>query len=171
MAVTISGTNGIAYTGGIVSKVVLNTSAQTTNNSNTLVELSTSYRLSYTPKYSTSKLLLEATWSMNTTTSNIFVFKFYDVTNAADVGVGDASGSRRRVGMAIRGAGTDANDAEPVMLRAYVDATNTTARTYTIYGSHENTGSGVAYINYSNGDSSAYGFATPLIFTITEIAQ
>jgi len=52
-----------------------------------------------------------------------------------------------------------------------VDASTTTARSYTLYGQRENGGSGTIYFNYSSGDSSAYGWSTPFTFTITEIKQ
>ena len=157
--------------GEIVQMQVLNDTGNYSQTSDTPAEITTNWRLAFTPKYSDSKILLKASFSANTSAGQVYAFKFYDVTNATDIGVGPAFGNRRQTGRAIRGPNLDGNDATIIDVEAITDANTTTARTYTLYGQRENTGSGTIYFNYSSGDSSAFGWSTPFTLTITEIKQ
>ena len=86
--------------------------------------------------------------------------KFYDVTNSADVFVGDTSSNRVRATVAQRNSDTDLNDPDLMNMRALIDASNTTARTYTIYWRAENATSNFVF-GKSNGDTSTYGWSCP----------
>lgn len=143
----------------------------TWTNSSTWGELNTAFRCSITPSKSDSKLLLEAEIPYNqyaVAAVSLVHAAFYDVTNSAYVFIGDASGSRNRCTSAQRDSHADVNDADTMRLRAMVDASNTTARTYTIYWHPENTAS--YRFGQSNNDTSSYGWTAPFLFTIKEIA-
>jgi hypothetical protein len=171
--------NGIKFSDGSIQKSAgtiiqmqtLTNTGQYSQASDTFAEITSAWRLAITPKFSTSKLLLRASFSVNTVAVQVSVYKFFDVTNAANVCVGSALGSRRPTTIVLRGPAYDVNDAVPATMECVINATNTTTRTYTIYGSRENPGSGTFYFNYSAGDSSVYGWTAPFTFTITEIAQ
>ncbi len=132
-------------------------------------EVSTNWRLAITPVSASTKLLLTATFTINTSNNEVRMGQFYDVTNATAVGNGVAAGSRRASNIAHRGAALDANDHSFIVMRAVVASTNTTARTYTIRWSTETTGSGTTYFSQTNTDSAVFGVNTPFVFTIEEI--
>ncbi|HBT75040.1 TPA: hypothetical protein DEB29_03510 [Candidatus Wolfebacteria bacterium] len=130
-------------------------------------EVSTNWRVAITPQSASSYILLRAMFSVNSKSVNdLHVFDFYDVTNAAQVGIGSSQGSRRRGTASWRAVGYDINDAGIMIMEAVVPATNTTARTYTVRCSKETTIA--TYFNVSEL-SNASGWSTPFTFTATEI--
>ena len=159
---------------GTIVQVVATTSTTAVNDAGAFTsfgEISTNFRRAITPLFASSNLLLETQFMFNQHTgSNTLVqqFKFYDVTNTADVFVGDTLGSRNRCTIAHRHSHYDQNDPDLVNMRAFIPASNTTARTYTIHMRCEASGTNYDFIQ-SNGDSSGYGFTCPFLFTIKEI--
>ncbi len=160
---------------GSVVQVVATTSTDAVVTSasafNSFAEISSGYRCAITPKSANNFLLLDCQFCMNQhagTTTFIQHIKFYDVTNSADVFVGESAGSRNRVTMVTRSSHADVNDPDSVHMRAYISAASTNARTYTPYFHCEQTG-GEFDFGRSNSDGSDFQWTTPYLFTITEI--
>ena len=165
-----------ALPSGSILQVVATTSTTAVNDAGdfnqAFGEISTTFRRAITPLFASSNLLLEAQFMMNQHTgSNTLVqqFKFYDVTNSSDVFVGETLGSRQRCTIAHRDSHYDQNDPAQINMRAYVSASNTNARTYTIHMRCETSGTNYDFIQ-NNGDNAAYGYSCPFLFTIKEIA-
>tara|TARA_B110000503_G_scaffold94000_1_gene141728 strand:+ start:1828 stop:2364 length:537 start_codon:yes stop_codon:yes gene_type:complete len=138
---------------------------------NTFTEVSTAWRLSITPSSASSKLILSAQFCENRYSGaalTIYQAKFYDVTNSSNVFVGASLGSRNPSTITWRGSHGDDNDVDEHLMYAIVDASNTTARTYTIYYKSES--GALTFFNRSTADNSTYGWTAPFIFTIMEIA-
>jgi hypothetical protein len=130
-------------------------------------ELSTSLRIAFTPKAADSNLLLEfMTPFVFPNSTHLQYAKFYDVTNSATVGEPPASGSRDRVHWANRNGQFDVNDFDVLNMRIVAPASNTTARTYTIY--HRTEGATAQFLVSTL--STASGTTMPATFVITEIA-
>ena len=92
--------------------------------------------------------------------------KFYDITNSSMPAQPPANGSRDRVHWAKRTQQYDANDFDTCNMRAVVQNTNTTARTYTVHFRTE----GVTVQFLSSTLSTASGVTAPMMFKITEVA-
>lgn len=156
--VTMSNTNHLWLTGGPTS----------------FTEVSTNWRLAITPQSATSKLILDFRTTFNQyagPTPNIAQARFYDVTNSVAVGLGEpAPGAQTRnpSTTAFRLSHSDANDVDPLAMRAVIDSSNTTARTYTFQLRSEGSGSSYMF-NFSNANSSTFGWTAPTTFTITEV--
>tara|TARA_R110000744_G_scaffold351965_1_gene457859 strand:+ start:23 stop:589 length:567 start_codon:yes stop_codon:yes gene_type:complete len=134
-------------------------------------EIQSAYRCAITPKSADNFLLLDCQFCFNQHEGNVVFLnqiKFYDVTNSADVFVGDATGSRIRSTIAIRNSHSDANDADLCNMRAYVSAATTTARTYSPYFRCEAAG-GEFDFGQSESDGTTFQWTAPYLFTITEI--
>jgi hypothetical protein len=133
--------------------------------SGALHELSTSLRIAFTPKSSTSTLYLEVFGSfVYPNSSQLQYGAFYDVTNAAYVNLPPASGSRSRVHWFNRTTPVDVNDASNMYFSISVASSNTTARTYTIY--HGTQGASAQFLA-STLDSG--GATYPITFKISEV--
>tara|TARA_R100001377_G_scaffold11401_1_gene5689 strand:- start:46 stop:609 length:564 start_codon:yes stop_codon:yes gene_type:complete len=138
---------------------------------NSFAEIQSAYRCAITPKSADNFLLLDCQFCMNQHAGNtgfIQQVKFYDVTNSADVFVGDAAGDRNRATMATRSSTVDVNDPDSIHMRAYISAASTTARTYTPYMHCEQSG-GEFDFGYSASNGSDFQWTTPYLLTITEI--
>jgi hypothetical protein len=154
---------------GTVLQVVstyLTSSSQLTS-SGAYHELSSSLRVSITPKSSTSILYLRAYGSFVSPANNGLMYgAFYDVTNSAYVNLPPAVGSRKQAHWFKRTTSADANDADDMNFSAQVTNTNTTARTYTIYHSTETQTCQFLVSTLSTGGGASY----PLYFEVMEIA-
>ena len=134
-------------------------------------EFNSSYRITITPKFSNS--ILKLTWDGmigGRNQSGIISLKFYDQTNSSNVGSSTlGTGSNRTFcNASIRTQDSDTNDRHPVTMSAYQAASNTTARTYGIYGAKES--NQTFDINMTDTDNAGCSYVTPN-FTIQEIAQ
>jgi hypothetical protein len=134
-------------------------------------EFHSSYRITITPKFSNS--ILKLTWDGmigGRNQSGIISLKFYDQTNSSNVGSSTlGTGSLRTFCNAtLRTQDSDTNDRHPVTMSAYQAASNTTARTYGIYGAKES--NQTFDINMTDTDNAGCSYVTPN-FTIQEIAQ
>ena len=144
------------------------TSATQLTSSGGIHELTTDLRIAFTPKYASSKLLFEVYAPFFfPNSSNLQYAYIYDVTNSAVVAQPPASGSRSRNHWVNRNGPVDANDADLMNFKVVDNASNTTARTYTVYHGTE---SAVAQF-YASTLSSAAGSTYPIVFTIMEIAS
>jgi len=134
-------------------------------------ELHSSYRITITPKFSNS--ILKLTWDGmigGRNQSGIISLKFYDQTNSSNVGSSTlGTGSNRTFcNASIRTQDSDTNDRHPVTMSAYQAASNTTARTYGVYGAMES--NSTFDVNMTDTDNAGCSYVTPN-FTIQEIAQ
>ena len=158
-------------TGSVIQTVSTVDTGFRSSGVDTFTEVSTAWRLSITPSAASSKLILSAQFCENRysgAAGSIYLAKFYDVTNSSDIFVGASLGSRNPSTIAWRGSHSDDNDVDEHLLYAVIDASNTTARTYTIY--YKSQSGSLTFFNRSNTDISTYGWTAPFIFTIMEIA-
>ena len=134
-------------------------------------EISSGYRISITPKFSNSILRLTYTSMISSNHSGaIMSFKFRDITNSSDVNsssLGTGS-SRTFCNASYRLYDSDHNDRHNMIMTAYQAASNTTARTYGVYGCMES--SETIDYNMTSTDNAGCTYSPP-IFTIEEIAQ
>jgi hypothetical protein len=155
----------------VVATTVTSASITSASAFNSFAEIQSAYRCTITPKSANNFLLLDCQFCFNQhggTQGFIQHFKYYDVTNSADVFVGDALGSRNRSTMVSRDSHLDNNDPDSIHMRAYIPAVSTNARTYTPYMHCEGTG-GEFDFGRSDSDGSGFQWTTPYLFTITEI--
>ena len=143
------------------------TSATQVTASSSMAELDTDLRIAFTPRSATSFLYFEFDcWFCTPNSTNLMFAKFYDITNSEMPAQPPANGSRDRVHWAKRTSQYDNNDFDTCNMRAVVQNTNTTARTYTIYWRTE----GVTNQFLSSTLSSTAGVTAPMMFKITEVA-
>ena len=155
-------------TAGMVLQVVNVELASTTQltSAGSISELSTSLRLAITPKNASSTLYLEVFAPFTSPGSiNIAYAYFYDVTNTATVNLPSANGDRQAVTWSQRTSAADANDADTMYMTTKVAASNTNARTYTIY--HGTEGATHQFLNTTLSTSA--GQNTKIHFRITEV--
>jgi hypothetical protein len=170
--------SGSIYAPGTVVQTVVRTSEVTSSlNVTTFTEANTDYRISFTPKFNNSIILVEYTFPANTAMQSNTVFHMQLVRDIGGtetlVGVGPVNGTRNRVSYSGRpGNGYDGNDQMTIHMVAK-DEGLTAGTTYT-YGfkyRRETGGSGTCYFNYSNSDGTVVGFSGVMTMKITEIAQ
>ena len=169
--VTASGT--VQMPAGHVVQVVQTTPTSTTHitvASSSLAEVSTTMRVSITPKFATSLLRLNfhcITGGRNST--SIMTYKFFDITNSANVGFSSlgTGSSRTFANASMRTKDSDGNDRHTLSMTAYQSASNTNARTYGIYAGIE---AGTMDFNMTATDNAGCSYAPP-VFTVEEIAQ
>ena len=141
------------------------------SNTPSFTEFSSSYRLSITPKFSNSILRLTYTGLIGGRNSGaIMSFKFYDITNSSNVGSSTLGTGTARTfcNASYRIADTDYNDRHNMIMTAYQTASNTTARTYGVYGAMES--NDTFDLNMTDTNNAGCSYVTPN-FTIEEIAQ
>ena len=136
-----------------------------------MIEFSSENRTTITPKFASSLLRLHFSALVSgQNTSAIMSFKFYDQTNNSNVGfstLGTGSG-RTFANASYRNKDYDANDRVHLNMTAYQAASNTNARTYSIYGMIES--AQTIYMNMTTTDNAGCSYVPP-VFTIEEIAQ
>ena len=163
------------YAPGQIIQIVRTTPATTSSvtlssSPPNMIEFSSANRTTITPKFATSLLRLNFSALISGQNSSaIMSMKFYDQTNNSNVGfstLGTGS-SRTFCNASFRNKDHDANDRVHLNMTAYQAASNTTARTYSVYGMVE---SGTMYMNMTTTDNAGCSYAPP-VFTIEEIAQ
>ena len=124
-------------------------------------------RISFTPKYATSTLIIECCFMYGGGNSNnVNHFKLYDITNSADI---ELSGYSNRFGVhgSARHVDHDLNDCDNMNLQVVTTASNTTARTYGMFARNES-GTVAKYFFANPTNASELGNAKPIL-KITEI--
>jgi hypothetical protein len=150
-----------------------------TVDSTSFVEPSTSYRVSITPKFTNSMIMISYFIPTNAVgaSNTIYTARAFRIisgtTSYALTSAGNANGSRNPIaGSTYRPLnGYDGNDPMP-MIWNVVDFPNTTSTC--IYGfdfKRETGGGGTVYFGYSQGDNSNWGFDADILITATEIKQ
>jgi hypothetical protein len=166
-----------AQAGTVLQKVVTTSNQIVNMNTTTYTEVSPDYRVTITPVSSTSKILVEYSFSANTAmqSNTLFSFRVMRDPAGANVILGNPSpsGLRRHAGFMGRpGNGQDANDAIFIDFPS-VDSDRPAGVpvTYGLQYRREGGGSGTIYINHSQSNNSDWGFHGQVIMTVTEIAQ
>ena len=184
MAITIDGSTNSLPTasfpiGSIVQTQVLNSNLTATlAPGTTLTEVSTSYRVSITPLYSNSLMLVEyfIPGGVNNPWSSNYVMRtagYRIVSNSfqSPTSVGTAVGSRTAISgfMHRTSNGYDYNDGIWNYFVIY-DQPNTTSAIQ--YGFKMSTEGGTMTYNYNGGaDNSSFGFSSQVIIIAKEIKQ
>lgn len=163
---------------GTVLQVVVRTSDSTSSlNVTTFTEADEDYRINIVPMRPNSIFLVEFSFSINTAVSPNTVFHMQLIRDIGGtgipIGIGPAKGNRNRTSYVSRpNNGTDGNDQQNVYMIAKDSGLDVgTTYTYGFKYRRENAGAGTTYFNYSNGDSSVYGFSGIMTMKVTEIAQ
>ena len=132
-----------------------------------MAELDTDLRIAFTPRSATSFLYFEFdAWFCCPNSTHLHYARFYDVTNSLVPAAPPANGSRDVVHWAMRTSDYDVNDFNMCNMRAVLQNTSTTARTYTVHFRTE----GVTVEFLSSTLSTASGVTAPMMFKITEVA-
>ena len=157
--------------GSVIQKVMV-TDVETGSsiNSTSWSEILSSMRISITPKFSDSKLVITYHLLVGGNNSTLMRhYKIYNVTSSADVDLSYTNGNRTPMHGSFRNQDNDANDADMMTIQAVDTASTTVARTYGLYMKIES-GSSATYHNATTTNSAAIGSIKPMIF-IEEIKQ
>jgi hypothetical protein len=169
---------GRIYAPGHVVQTIIATSETTSlANWNTFQEVDSNYRVTITPTFANSILLIEYSFLINNAMNPNTIYQMQLVRDIAGtaipVGVGPVNGLRSPVTFAGRpGNGYDVNDVINVNMMA--KDTVILAGTPVTYGfkyRQETGGAGTTYFNYSLGNSAVYGWSGLITMKVTEIAQ
>jgi len=162
--------------GTVVQTRVAETRTLTSLNTTSFAEFGSNFRVSITPKYSNSIMLVEVSFPCNPDgAANLLMLakpvKFVGGGGAQDLSaLGNSNGSANRMagGGGFRSNnGYDTNDQNIVTFMGY-DIPNSTASHQ--YGFHYKCeGSQTTRINHSAGSNSAWGYTAPTIIRVTEI--
>ena len=129
----------------VVTNVPTSVSLITQNNITppTMAEVSSDYRTGITPKFSTSKLILECNFLFGgNNTSQISQFKFFNVTANSNIMsfTGATEGVRTMNHASTRHVDYDANDRDTIHMKTVIGAASTAFRQYTLYAGKETNG-------------------------------
>ena len=172
----VNGSN-IKASRGVVQMVVKENFTHATRNSTGFGEVNSNYRIAITPKNSSnSTIFVEFFMSVNQHTGGRNILSSFKIqrqigsSGFADIGVGQASGSRNRLsaGGSYRPVGWDGNDGSP-MVHLYVRDNPNTTSTCTYRFVYKSEGGATFYFGYSQGNNSAWGWSTPFVATATEM--
>ncbi|HQI45470.1 MAG TPA: hypothetical protein PLC59_05400 [Bacteroidales bacterium] len=163
--------------GTVLQMVVLTSETTSSLDVTNFTEAHQDYRISITPKGINSIFIIEYYFSINTQLASNTVFHMQLIRDIGGtevpIGIGPVNALRDRTTFVSRpNNGYDINDQQSVYLVAK-DANLTFNNNYT-YGfkyRRESGGSGTTYFNYTNGNSSEYGFSSIMLMKVTEIAQ
>lgn len=172
-------------TSGVTNSTVIQTqyvssATRTTVNSTSFIEASSNYRVSITPRFTTSLIYLTyyipvnpgASWQQNTIYSfrafrSIGGSKVYTLINS-----GNTNGSRQVfAGRTIRPPGYDGNDPMWAFFVALDSPGSLSTCEYGFECMRETGGTGVLYFGYSAGDNSTWGFDSDIVIMAQEILQ
>ena len=125
--------------------------------------LASSLAVSITPIYSDSILEIECFFMFGgSNSSNITHFKIHDDTNGSDVNISGTGNNRQGVHGSARQVDADINDCDMMTIKVTTTASNTNARSYSLYAKNESgTTEKTFFGNKSN--TSALGYAKPYI--------
>ena len=170
---------------GVLSSTILqsayvSSSTRTTVNSTSFVEASSNYRVSITPRFSTSLIFLHyyipVNPGANYATNTIFSFRAFRSVGGTKTYTlfpsGTTNGNRQVfAGITIRPPGYDLNDPMWVNFITMDLPGTTSACEYGFECMRESGGTGTLYFGYSAGDSSIWGFDHDILIMAQEIAQ
>ena len=150
------------------------------HNSSSFIELSSNYRLTITPKYSNSKIVLCARCTVNSGAlgaNTLFLWSlkrstdsgstFTNLTSETDGNTGARHGINGGAGRRLNG--TDGNDMNPIGWDAVDTPGVTTAVIYSPFCKQETSGTNVMYWGHSSGNTANWGFHHFYTITAMEI--
>lgn len=150
------------------------------HNSSSFIEISSNYRLTITPKYSNSKIVLCARCTVNpggVASNTLFLWSlrrstdsgstFTNLTSETDGNTGARHGINGGAGRRLNG--TDGNDMNPIGWDAVDTPGVTTAVIYSPFCKQETSGTGVMYWGHSSGNTANWGFHHFYTITAMEI--
>lgn len=164
-------------TGAVLQEVTGLSKVFSTHNSTSWSEAHNSYRVTITPKSSSSQIVLQYYVPYNPTgAANILHgFKAVRSTDGGSTftdglwGWGDALGVRLRLsgGFTRSSNGFDAND---INMQNWISVDRPAVTTACIYGFHmKSEGTNACYINHSNSDNSNWGFTGAVVIRAMEV--
>lgn len=130
-------------------------------------EMTSNYRMSITPKYSNSIIVLE--WAGlvgGNNSTNIKNIKFWNLTDGAEIKTYSNPTGRTLAHASWRQVDADNNDRDNLIMKAYLNSWGTTARTFTVLFKTEGT-AGYMGATPTNNAGCTY---VPTVMTVTEIA-
>jgi hypothetical protein len=132
-------------------------------------EVSSSFRVSITPKNASNTLLIQCIFNFGGNFNSVLShFKIYNVTNSADVNLHTGEGSRTPAHGSARQIDSDANDVDQMVLSTTVSAASTSARTYSLYSKNES-GTTLKFFFGTTGNAASIVIARPT-FVVYEIS-
>ena len=142
-----------------------------TLNTTSFQEVATDMRISITPSYSDSLILIKYHFLFGGSNSTLVRhFKIRNVTTSTDVDLGhSAQGSRTNMHASHRNQDYDANDVDMLTVEAAEISGSTTARTYGLFFKLES-GSDDSYFNHTVTNTAAIAYVKPMI-TIKEMSK
>ena len=143
----------------------------TTINTTSFTEVDTNMRISITPSYIDSLLLIKYHFLFGGGNSTLVRhFKIRNVTTSTDVDLShSAQGSKTNLHASHRNQDADENDVDMLTVEAAEVSGSTTARTYGLFFKIES-GSDDSFFNHTVTDTAAVGYAKPMI-TIHEMSK
>lgn len=168
----------MGYSGAVVQTVVLNSGTRTTHANSSMSEVSSNYRVSITPLFSNSLMLVSYhiptgwgnDWAANYL-MRISAKRWIGGGSASDLtSVGVTNGSRTLIsGYHQRpGNGYDTNDMQ-VWAFTTIDVPNTSSTIqYGFYASQEG---GTVYYGYSRDNNGSWGWDANIVIQVQEIKQ
>ena len=140
-------------------------------NSTSFTEVASDMRISITPSYTDSLILIRYHVLIGGNNSTLVRhLKIRNVTTSTDVDLShSAEGSRTNMHGSHRNQDNDANDVDMITIEAAEISGSTTARTYSLFGKLES-GSSDTFINHTTTNTAAIGYVKPMI-TIQEMSK
>lgn len=131
-------------------------------------EVTTNYRINFTPSFSNSLIILEWTGIVGGNNSSLIKnAKWWDVTSSTDVPSQPNPSSRTLAHGSWRHVDTDGNDRDNLTMKAYFPSWGTTQKTFTTLFKTEG-GTGYLGATVTNNTGCTYA---PTIIIATEIKQ
>jgi hypothetical protein len=164
-------------TGAVLQEVTAISKTFSTHNSTSWSESHSSYRVSITPKSSSSQIVLQYYVPYNPTGAANILHGFKavrstdgDTTFTDGIwGWGNALGSRQRIsgGFTRSSNGYDAND---MNMQNWISVDRPGVTTACIYGFHmKSEGTNSCLINHTNGNNSTWGWTSAVVIRATEM--
>jgi hypothetical protein len=175
----------MAYYGTLPSGSVLQQASKSSltlasSSSTSYIELHNDYRVAITPRLANSRIHVTFNFSVNSngpdvgTIVHFRVFRLIGSTYSyptSDGGTFNGNiGNRSSTSAALRYAASDLNDVGFITLSAYDDPGTTSQVQYGFYWKRETGGTSTNYFNHSAGNTTSFGWMTPMVITATEIA-
>lgn len=171
---------GTLPAGSVLQQTTKQSTTLASSSSTSYVELSSDYRVTITPRISTSRIFVNFDFSVNSTgpdLGTIVHFRIFRLIGStysypsSDGGTfGGNIGNRSAASAGLRYCATDTNDAGIIRLSAWDDHATTSQIQYGFYWKRETGGVSTNYFNHSSGNTTSFGWMTPMIITATEIA-
>lgn len=170
----------LGISGAVIQTQIKNSLTLASTSSTSFVELSSDYRVSITPRFNNSRMIITYHLPINSygpdmaTIVHFKPFKRIGGTNSDVTGFGGSFngnlGNRTSTMGAKRYAATDQNDADVVSLVTYDDVSSTDTVEYGFFWKRETGGTSTNYFAHSFNNAASYGWMAPVTIIVQEIA-